>query len=207
MTASAWTPDELPRRRAPCDVEAAIAAMAKTISRISQRWAFAAKRCLRSARWRGCTLPAARATARRMASASKAAMSSRPAPAGFRARGQSGTRVEVRELFFATPARLKFLKSARSEDLATADVVKRLAMARPDVHFTLALDGRRVARPRGRRRSVRRSAEASRAHHGPRFRGECASRRGGARRRAASRDLRAFRPINRAQLRRCSFCS
>jgi DNA mismatch repair protein MutL len=66
-----------------------------------------------------------------------------PQPAGFRARGQSGTRVEVRELFFATPARLKFLKSARSEDLATGDVVKRLAMARPDVAFTLMLDGRK----------------------------------------------------------------
>ena len=67
-----------------------------------------------------------------------------PAPTGFRARGQHGARVEVRELFFATPARLKFLKSARSEDLATIDIVKRLAMARPDVGFTLTLDGRRA---------------------------------------------------------------
>jgi len=65
-------------------------------------------------------------------------------PAGFGARGRSGTRVDVRELFYATPARLKFLKSVRSEDLATVDVVKRLAMARPDVAFTLTLDGRRV---------------------------------------------------------------
>ena len=67
-----------------------------------------------------------------------------PAPTGFRAKGQHGTRVEVRELFFATPARLKFLKSARSEDLATLDVVKRLAMSRPDVAFTLVMDGRRA---------------------------------------------------------------
>jgi len=67
-----------------------------------------------------------------------------PKPAGFLSSGQSGTRVDVRELFFATPARLKFLKSARSEDLATTDVVKRLAMARPDVAFTLTLDGRRT---------------------------------------------------------------
>ena len=65
-------------------------------------------------------------------------------PAGFRAKGQSGTRVEVRELFFATPARLKFLKSTRSEDLATLDVVKRLAMSRPDVAFSLTMDGRRA---------------------------------------------------------------
>ena len=67
-----------------------------------------------------------------------------PAPAGFGAKGQSGTRVEVRELFFATPARLKFLKSVRSEDLATQDIVKRLAMSRADVAFTLTLDGKRV---------------------------------------------------------------
>ncbi|HEY4940261.1 MAG TPA: DNA mismatch repair endonuclease MutL [Rhizomicrobium sp.] len=67
-----------------------------------------------------------------------------PSPAGFRSQGQHGTRVEVRELFFATPARLKFLKSARSEDLATLDVVKRLAMSRPDVAFTLVMDGRRA---------------------------------------------------------------
>ncbi|HXC54552.1 MAG TPA: DNA mismatch repair endonuclease MutL, partial [Rhizomicrobium sp.] len=67
-----------------------------------------------------------------------------PSPVGFRSRGQHGTRVEVRELFFATPARLKFLKSVRSEDLATLDVVKRLAMARPDVAFTLTMDGRRT---------------------------------------------------------------
>ena len=65
-----------------------------------------------------------------------------PAPAGFLARGQHGTRAEVRELFYATPARLKFLKSARSEDLAITDMVKRLAMARPDIGFTLTLDGR-----------------------------------------------------------------
>lgn len=67
-----------------------------------------------------------------------------PMPAGFLAHGQSGTRVEVRSLFYATPARLKFMKSARSEDLAMLDVVKRLAMARPEVAFTLTLDGRQV---------------------------------------------------------------
>jgi DNA mismatch repair protein MutL len=67
-----------------------------------------------------------------------------PAPTGFRAPGQHGTRVEVRELFYATPARLKFLKSSRSEDLAITDIVKRLAMARPDVAFELTLDGRRT---------------------------------------------------------------
>jgi DNA mismatch repair protein MutL len=65
-----------------------------------------------------------------------------PMPAAFRASGQHGTRAEVRELFYATPARLKFLKSVRSEDLAITDIVKRLAMARPDISFSLTLDGR-----------------------------------------------------------------
>jgi DNA mismatch repair protein MutL len=65
-----------------------------------------------------------------------------PRPAAFLASGQHGTRAEVRELFYATPARLKFLKSSRSEDLAIVDMVKRLAMARPDIGFNLTLDGR-----------------------------------------------------------------
>jgi DNA mismatch repair protein MutL len=67
-----------------------------------------------------------------------------PMPAAFRGAGQRGTRAEVRELFYATPARLKFLKSARSEDLAIIDIIKRLAMSRPDIGFTLTLDGRRA---------------------------------------------------------------
>src|ERR1700759_5098129 len=66
-----------------------------------------------------------------------------PRPAAFLAGGQHGTRAQVRELFYATPARLKFLKSVRSEELAITDMVKRLAMARPDIGFTLTLDGRK----------------------------------------------------------------
>ena len=49
-----------------------------------------------------------------------------------------GTRVDVRDLFYATPARLKFLRSDRTEAEAVRDVVRRLAMSRPDVAFTLA---------------------------------------------------------------------
>lgn len=63
-------------------------------------------------------------------------------PAAWAALTESGTRVEVRDLFFATPARLKFMKSERAEMMAISDVVKRLAMARPDVAFSLEHDAR-----------------------------------------------------------------
>lgn len=49
----------------------------------------------------------------------------------------AGTVVELRDLFFATPARLKFMRTDRAEGQAIADVVKRLAMAEPFVSFTL----------------------------------------------------------------------
>jgi len=49
-----------------------------------------------------------------------------------------GTRIEVRDLFFATPARLKFLKSDRSETLAVVEIVRRLALANPQIRFTLS---------------------------------------------------------------------
>ncbi len=64
-----------------------------------------------------------------------------PAPAAFAGRG---TRVTVNDLFYATPARLKFLKTERSEFTAAADAVRRLAMAHAGVAFSLTSDGRRV---------------------------------------------------------------
>jgi DNA mismatch repair protein MutL len=62
------------------------------------------------------------------------------APAAF----NQGTRVELRDLFYAVPARLKFLKTARSELNAVSEIVQRLAMAHPDVAFSLSDDERSV---------------------------------------------------------------
>jgi DNA mismatch repair protein MutL len=53
-----------------------------------------------------------------------------------------GTRVEVRDLFYATPARLKFLKGDRAEAEAVREVLARLAMVRPEVGFALHEEGR-----------------------------------------------------------------
>jgi DNA mismatch repair protein MutL len=82
-------------------------------------------------------------------------------PSAWAALSESGTRVEVRDLFFATPARLKFMKSERAEMMAVSDVVKRLAMARPDVAFSLEHDGRM---------SLRLSAEGDPENEGRRAR-------------------------------------
>ena len=67
-----------------------------------------------------------------------------PQPAAFA--GEHGLRAEVRDLFYATPARLKFMKSERSEALAITEEVKRQAMAHEGVGFVLDLDGRRALR-------------------------------------------------------------
>ncbi|SDD92300.1 DNA mismatch repair protein MutL [Paracoccus isoporae] len=57
-----------------------------------------------------------------------------------------GTTVELRDLFFATPARLKFLRSERAETQAIAEVVRRLAMAEPSISFTLSEEDRVILR-------------------------------------------------------------
>jgi DNA mismatch repair protein MutL len=53
-----------------------------------------------------------------------------------------GTRISVEQLFARVPARRKFLRSERAEYAACVDVVKRLAMARPDIGFAMEHDGR-----------------------------------------------------------------
>ncbi|MCZ6863905.1 MAG: DNA mismatch repair endonuclease MutL, partial [Alphaproteobacteria bacterium] len=63
----------------------------------------------------------------------------RPVPAAL----TGGTRVEVRDLFYATPARLKFLKTERTERSHAIDAVNRLAMAHPGISFRLG-DGDRT---------------------------------------------------------------
>jgi DNA mismatch repair protein MutL len=60
------------------------------------------------------------------------------------ASGPPGTRVEVRDLFFATPARRAFLKSPRTEAEAAVEAVRRLALAWPEVAFRVEVDGRPV---------------------------------------------------------------
>ena len=54
----------------------------------------------------------------------------------------NGTLIEVRDLFYATPARLKFLKKERAEYAAVKDVITRLAMGFPEVAFRLTHNGK-----------------------------------------------------------------
>ncbi|MCX7364470.1 MAG: DNA mismatch repair endonuclease MutL [Alphaproteobacteria bacterium] len=92
-----------------------------------------------------------------IASVSRFVLTSRPAGADTAwsleidggARGEprpaahpAGTRVEVRDLFFATPARLKFLKEPRTESSHVADAMRRLAMAHPAIAFRLESEER-----------------------------------------------------------------
>lgn len=55
-----------------------------------------------------------------------------------------GTTIEVRDVFYATPARLKFLKSDRSENEVTKEILERLAMANPSCGFSLQIDGKKL---------------------------------------------------------------
>ncbi len=122
----------------------------------------------------------------------------RPAAAGF------GTRVEVRDLFFATPARLKFLKTLRTERELAVDMVRRLAMAYP--RDRLFRDRRRRAQPVAPAR-CRGPGGAARPIARPGFRPERDADRRRARRVSACRARRsadiepglAARPVSRRQ--------
>ncbi|MEE8274653.1 MAG: DNA mismatch repair endonuclease MutL, partial [Alphaproteobacteria bacterium] len=65
-----------------------------------------------------------------------------PAPAAL----GHGTRVEVRDLFYATPARLKFLKAPRTELNHAINAINRLAMAHPEIAFSLTTHGHEMVR-------------------------------------------------------------
>ncbi len=67
-----------------------------------------------------------------------------PGPCAFPS--PHGARVEVRDLFYATPARLKFMKSERSEALAVTEEIKRQVMAHEAVGFSLDIDGKKALR-------------------------------------------------------------
>ena len=86
----------------------------------------------------------ARGAADAYAIAVEGGLTGAPHPAAFA--DDHGLRAEVRDLFYATPARLKFMKSERSESLAITEEIKRQAMAHEAVAFTLELDGRRALR-------------------------------------------------------------
>jgi DNA mismatch repair protein MutL len=77
-----------------------------------------------------------------------------------------GTRIRVEQLFARVPARRKFLRSGRSEYAACLDVVKRLAMARPDIGFSVEHEGRRTLSVQpGEDRPARVAALTDRALH------------------------------------------
>ncbi len=67
-----------------------------------------------------------------------------PKPAAWSGLTSNGTRIDVHDLFHATPARLKFMKTERAEAQAIADSVRRLALARPDVAFHLETEERAI---------------------------------------------------------------
>lgn len=86
-----------------------------------------------------------------------------------------GTTIDVRDLFYATPARLKFLKTDRTETAEAADVVRRLALAHPDIGFSFASEERRlVDAPAGETQQdrVRRIAGAEFIENAVSFAGE-----------------------------------
>ena len=74
-----------------------------------------------------------------------------------------GTRIRMEDLFGKVPARRKFLRTARSEYAACHEIVRRLAMARPDIAFTFEHGGRRIFSVQGGEGTEARVAQINRA--------------------------------------------
>ena len=136
--------------------------------------ASAARRCPRSARWRGCHHVARSARRRRRTDRGRRRRQAAGAAGGAQ---PPARRVEVRDLFFATPARLKFMKSERAESLAIAEEVKRQAMAHEAVGFTLDHGRRAGLQLAGAAAGARRPPGPARAHPRPRVPGQRAGDR------------------------------
>jgi len=60
-----------------------------------------------------------------------------------------GTKIEIRDLFFATPARLKFLRTDKTEFTAILDVIKKISLAHPNITFTLSHDKKNILKTKG----------------------------------------------------------
>ncbi|MFY9589352.1 DNA mismatch repair endonuclease MutL [Rickettsia endosymbiont of Halotydeus destructor] len=60
-----------------------------------------------------------------------------------------GTKIEIRDLFFATPARLKFLRTDKTELTASVDVVKKIALAHPEISISLSHEGKSLIKVKG----------------------------------------------------------
>ena len=163
------------RGRAPLHLQAARRRSRAT----SAPWASAARRCPRSPRSAASSSPRGRpAPTPPGASTIEGGAKGEPRPAAHPA----GTRVEVRDLFFATPARLKFLKEPRTESGHVADALRRLAMAHPAIAFRLESEERTLvdlpaANPSLLDKRRCRAAGAAGRHHGPRVRRQCARHR------------------------------
>ncbi|WPY00213.1 DNA mismatch repair protein MutL [Candidatus Trichorickettsia mobilis] len=73
-----------------------------------------------------------------------------------------GTKIEVRDLFFATPARLKFLKSDNAELAACVDCVKKIALAHPNIAFNLSNNGKNIIKVKQAQHNVQEQASKQR---------------------------------------------
>ena len=60
-----------------------------------------------------------------------------------------GTKIEIRDLFFATPARLKFLRSDKTELAASVEIIKKIALAHPQISINLSHDGKNLIKVKG----------------------------------------------------------